>query len=62
MVIYHLNILPYLPSFVHEKIKKVADLGQSGRVLSEMQDSLHAQSLSNLCRSKMKSRPIGTGR
>lgn len=62
MVIYHLNILPYLPSFVHEKIKKVADLDQSGRVLSEMQDPLHAQALSNLYRSKMKSRPIGTGR
>lgn len=62
MVIYHLNILPYLPSFVHEKIKKVRDLGQSGRVLSEIQDSLHAHSLSNLCRSKMKSRPIDTGR
>lgn len=62
MVIYHLNILPYLPSFVHEKIKKVIDLGQSGRVLSEMQDPLHARALSNLCRSKMKNRPIGTGR
>lgn len=62
MVIYHLNILPYLPSFVHEKIKKVRDLGQSGRVLSEMQDPLHARTLSNLCRGKMKSRPIGTGR
>lgn len=62
MVIYHLNILPYLPSFVHEKIKKVADPGQSGRVLSEMQDPLHSRVLSNLCRSKMKSRPIGTGR
>lgn len=62
MVIYHLNILPYLPSFVHEKIKKVRDLGQSVRVLSEMQDPLHARALSNLCRSKMKSRPIGTGR
>lgn len=62
MVIYHLNILPYLPSFVHEKIKKVRDLGQSGRVLSEMQDPLHARALSSLCRSKMKSRPIGTGR
>lgn len=62
MVIYHLNILPYLPSFVHEKIKEVRDLGQSGKVLSEMQDPLHARALSNLCRSKMKSRPIGTGR
>ena len=62
MVIYHLNILPYLPSFVHEKIKKVRDPGQSGRVLSEMQDPLRARALSNLCRSKMKSRPIGTGR
>lgn len=62
MVIYHLNILPYLPSFVHEKIKKVRDLGQSGRVLFEMQDPLHPRALSNLCRSKMKSRPIGTGR
>lgn len=62
MVIYHLNILPYLPSFVHEKIKKVRDPVQSDRVLSEMQDSLHSRALSNLCRSKMKSRPIGTGR
>lgn len=62
MVIYHLNILPYLPSFVHEKIKKVRDLGQSGSVLSEMQDPLHARALSNLRRNKMKSRPIGTGR
>lgn len=62
MVIYHLNILPYLPSFVHEKIKKVRDLGQSGKVLSEMQDPLHAHALSNRCRSKMKSRPTGTGR
>lgn len=62
MVIYHLNVLPYLPSFVHEKIKKVRDLGQSGRMLSAMQDPLHAQALSNLCRSKMKNRPIGTGR
>lgn len=48
MVIYHLNILPYLPSFVHEKIKKVRYLGQSGRVLSEMQDPLHSRALSNL--------------
>ena len=62
MVIYHLNILPYLPSFVHEKIKKVRDPSQSGRVLSEMQDPLHARALLNLCRSKMKSRPMGTGR
>lgn len=62
MVIYHLNILPYLPSFVHEKIKKVKDLGQSGRVLSEIQDPLHSRTLSDLCHSKMKSRPIGTGR
>ena len=45
-----------------KKFKKVRDLGQSGRVLSEIQDPLHARALYEPCAATNESRPIGTGR